>query len=225
MRVQNGVRGLLDEEVVHAMDTAIRVDLANALGHDLHLLPPDGARQRVQLPVRVAHADVVQVHERKCSDAAAGQGFDDPRSDATYAQDGRPRPAHARHGVAAEEKAHASEAERVEVRFVLRCRSAILLGRAGGKRRPTAAPLRLAQHGPCSGGRAKHRQRQLRMAPRTRRAGIGAALPRRGGSQQRTWRLEPGSHSSWARLQSEGRAEAEHGCQGCGIHWSLPSRQ
>ena len=67
------------------MDPAGRVDQPDALGHCLDLGQAETAVQRVDLPVDVGFAHVVEVDQRQLADSGAGQGFHGPAAHAANA--------------------------------------------------------------------------------------------------------------------------------------------
>ncbi len=69
------------------MHRAVRVDAAQALGHDFDLGLAHGAVQGVQLAVAVADTDIVQVKQRNLAYPATGDGFRRPRPYAADADD------------------------------------------------------------------------------------------------------------------------------------------
>ncbi|MNI56501.1 hypothetical protein D3C73_1115090 [compost metagenome] len=77
--------GLAGDKIRHCMHRAIRVDPAQAFGHDFNLGFTHGAVQRVQLPVGVADTDVIEIEQRNLADTTTGHGFRRPGTDATDA--------------------------------------------------------------------------------------------------------------------------------------------
>jgi hypothetical protein len=71
---------------------------------------PERAVECLHLPVDVRFGDVVEVDQGQCRDAAAGQRFGRPRTDAADADHGDPRGANAQVGGIAIQAAQAAEA-------------------------------------------------------------------------------------------------------------------
>lgn len=91
------------EALVHA-HIAVRVDLQNALAHDLDLVLADGFARGNDLPVEVRQTDLVVVDEIKRAHAAAHKRLADIAAHAADAEHGHARTLQLLHGLRAEQK-------------------------------------------------------------------------------------------------------------------------
>ena len=91
------------EALVHA-HIAVRVDLQNAVAHDLNLVFADGLACGNDLPVEVRQADLVVIDKIKRADPAAHKRFTDIAAHAADAEHGHMRTLQLFHGLRAEQK-------------------------------------------------------------------------------------------------------------------------
>ena len=91
------------EALMHA-HVAVRVDLQNALAHDLDLVLADGFARGDDLPVEVRQTDLVVVDKIKRADTAAHKRLADIAAHAADAEHGHARTLQLLHGLRAEQK-------------------------------------------------------------------------------------------------------------------------
>ena len=100
------------DELLDAVDPAVRVDRDDALGHRQHLGATIGIAQRMDLAVGVALGNVVEVDQRQVPDRAARQRLGCPRAHAADADHDHVGGAETRHRLGAVQSRHAGKAAR-----------------------------------------------------------------------------------------------------------------
>lgn len=99
-------------EVLDEPYVARAVDEPDALGHCLDFRLAVIAVERMDLPVRIAFCNVVEIDERQAADRAARERFGHPGADAADADDGHVRALEGRQGGGAVKPRHTGEAPR-----------------------------------------------------------------------------------------------------------------
>ncbi len=84
------------DELVHAVNHQLRIDLQQALGHGVHLGHTQRVAQRMRLAVDIGRGDMVQINQRQLANRAARQRLGRPRADAAHANHADMRMAKAR---------------------------------------------------------------------------------------------------------------------------------
>ena len=98
------IRRLRQIEALVYAHIAVRVDLQNAVAHDLDLVFADGFARGDDLPVEVRQADLVVVDEIERTHAAAHKRLADIAAHAADAEHGHARPLQLLHGLRAEQE-------------------------------------------------------------------------------------------------------------------------
>ena len=80
-------RGFRLVETVDRLDPGAGIDDAGPFGHELHLRASDRRGHRVELPIDVGDADLVEVDEGQPADPGAGKALGCIAADAAHSQD------------------------------------------------------------------------------------------------------------------------------------------